>query len=106
MNRLELRAWRRQRRMTQPGLAGLLGVSKNTEYRWESGESSMPPFLQLALERLDQVYDWAPRRTTEAGELLPELKASNDTAADALAALQRRIADELQRQINARRALA
>jgi hypothetical protein len=68
--------------MTQPELAGLLGVAKNTAFRWESGESSVPPFLQLALERLDELHDWRPERSAEA---------------DMLAAMQRRIAD-LQRQ--------
>jgi DNA-binding XRE family transcriptional regulator len=63
MNRLDLRRWRRQRRLTQTALAERLGVTKNTAYRWESGESSVPPFLQLALERLDELHDWTRGQT-------------------------------------------
>jgi transcriptional regulator with XRE-family HTH domain len=60
MNRLELRRWRRERYLTQAGLAELLGVRTNTVTRWEIGNNDLPPFLKLALERLDDLYDWEP----------------------------------------------
>ncbi len=60
MNRLELKAWRRKRYLSQAALADLLGVSLNTVNRWETGASTVPPFLHLALERLDDLYTWAP----------------------------------------------
>jgi transcriptional regulator with XRE-family HTH domain len=85
MNRLELRQWRSRRHLTQTSLAELLGVCQNTAWRWESGESTVPPFLPLALDRLDELHDWRSDRSAEAGML---------------AAMQRRIAD-LQRQIGA-----
>jgi len=60
LNRLELRSWRRQRWLTQPQLAQLLGVRPQTVYRWESGESSVPSFLKLALDQLDTLHYWSP----------------------------------------------
>ena len=60
MNRLELKDWRRTRYLSQAALAELLGVATNTVNRWEIGERDFPPFLSLALERLDQLYTWAP----------------------------------------------
>jgi transcriptional regulator with XRE-family HTH domain len=62
MNRLELKAWRVARRLTQPALAERLGVSVMTLWRWESGDHTVPPYLHLALERLEQLHHW------EAGE--------------------------------------
>ena len=59
MNRLELKAWRRARHVTQIQLGELLGVNKMTVYRWEVGESTVPPFLKLALERLDELHYWS-----------------------------------------------
>jgi DNA-binding transcriptional regulator YiaG len=60
LNRLEVRTWRRQRWLTQPQLAQLLGVRPQTVYRWESGESSVPSFLKLALDQLDMLHYWSP----------------------------------------------
>jgi DNA-binding XRE family transcriptional regulator len=65
MNRLELRAWRRRRYLTQATLAHFLGVAEMTVNRWETGESSVPPFLNLALERIDQLHPWAPNVQTD-----------------------------------------
>lgn len=60
MNRLELRSWRRKRWLTQGELADLLGVNIATEQRWEAGVSSIPPFLNLALDQLDYLHFWSP----------------------------------------------
>jgi DNA-binding XRE family transcriptional regulator len=60
VNRLELREWRKRRWLTQAGLGELLGVERMTIYRWESGDSTVPPFLKLALERLDTMHYWSP----------------------------------------------
>jgi DNA-binding XRE family transcriptional regulator len=63
MNRLELRAWREQRDLTQMQLAEILGVDRITLYRWESGASTVPPFLALALAHLDHLGTTVPRKT-------------------------------------------
>lgn len=60
MNRLDVRNWRRQRWLTQTQLGELLGVNKQTVYRWEAGTSEVPPFLDLALERLEETHEWTP----------------------------------------------
>lgn len=60
MNRLQLRAWRRQRWLTQTQLAELLGINMTTVQRWENGFSTVPPYLPLALAHLDSVRQWSP----------------------------------------------
>lgn len=70
MNRLELKAWRRKRYLTQTQLGELLSMNKMTVYRWESGESSVPPFLDLALAQLDYLHYWSP----EGVDALPRLE--------------------------------
>jgi transcriptional regulator with XRE-family HTH domain len=62
VNRLELRAWREQRDLTQLQLAELLGVDRMTEYRWESGASTVPPFLDWALAHMDCIGMTVPRQ--------------------------------------------
>lgn len=60
-NRLELKAWRRKRYLSQGTLAAMLGVSTNTVFRWESGERDFPKtMLVLALGYLDVMYDFQP----------------------------------------------
>jgi transcriptional regulator with XRE-family HTH domain len=54
MTPTELQAWRKQAGLTQAGLAALLGVAANTVNRWEHGDRSIPPFLHLALNSLQQ----------------------------------------------------
>ena len=70
-NRLQLRDWRMRRWLTQAQLAELLGVKGQTVYRWESGESTVPPFLGLALEALDMKHHWSP----DGIDALPRLQA-------------------------------
>jgi len=60
MNRLQLKAWRRDRWVTQAQLSTLLDVDKATVYRWESGNSDLPPYLKLALDQLDALHYWNP----------------------------------------------
>ena len=69
MNRLELRAWRKKRYLSQATLAALLGVSTNTVNRWEAGERDFPRFLPLALDQLDTLHYWSP----EGVDALPRL---------------------------------
>jgi transcriptional regulator with XRE-family HTH domain len=49
----ELQEWRRKRGLSQEGLAGHLGVIRVTVARWETGTRSIPSFLPLALEALE-----------------------------------------------------
>src|SRR5215471_3239725 len=55
-----LRAWRRKRYLSQFDLGSLLGIDLITIQRWERGHHSIPPYLQLALERLEQLMFWHP----------------------------------------------
>ena len=50
----QLRQRRSALRLTQQKLADLLGVKKNSVYRWESGLLSVPPYLHLALIGLEK----------------------------------------------------
>lgn len=50
-----VRSWRLKHGLSQAQLAGRLGVNVFTLQRWEYGSSDPPAFLQLALERLDQI---------------------------------------------------
>jgi transcriptional regulator with XRE-family HTH domain len=53
MTGIELRAWRKRRRLSQEALAQLLGITRVTVARWELGIRSIPPFLPLALKWLE-----------------------------------------------------
>ena len=46
--------WRETRKLSQPMLAAMLGVSSITLSRWERGAQIIPPYLKLALKGLDQ----------------------------------------------------
>lgn len=48
----ELRHWRSAAKLSQPGLARLLGVQPLTISRWENSTHEIPPYLHLALEAL------------------------------------------------------
>jgi DNA-binding transcriptional regulator YiaG len=50
----DLRAWRRSHGLTLKALASVLGVYWITVQRWETGAQAIPPYLHLALERLEQ----------------------------------------------------
>jgi DNA-binding XRE family transcriptional regulator len=50
----DLRAWRRAHGLTLKQLAATLGVYWITVQRWETGAQAIPPYLHLALERLEQ----------------------------------------------------
>jgi transcriptional regulator with XRE-family HTH domain len=54
MDRHELRAWRKARKLSQAQLGEMLGVTRDSVWRWEQGAFAMPlPMLELALEALD-----------------------------------------------------
>lgn len=55
MDGRELRAFRDRLGLSQSGLAVKLGIAANTVARWERGEREIPPFLRLALERLESL---------------------------------------------------
>lgn len=71
MNRLELSVWRRTRYLTLQQLGDLLGVDRQTVHRWESGASTVPPFLHLALANLDTLHYWS----ADGIDALPKLGA-------------------------------
>lgn len=50
-----VRSWRVTHNLSQAQLAQLLGVRVFTLQRWEYGSSDPPLYLQLALERLEQL---------------------------------------------------
>ena len=50
-----VRTWRAAHGLSQAALAQHLGVQVFTLQRWEYGSSEPPLYLQLALERLDQI---------------------------------------------------
>jgi transcriptional regulator with XRE-family HTH domain len=70
MNRLELKAWRKARHVRQVDLARLLHIDQSSISRWESGESTVPGFLNLALDQLDSLHYWSP----EGIDALPRLE--------------------------------
>jgi transcriptional regulator with XRE-family HTH domain len=49
----QLRAWRKDRKLTQAGAAGVLGVSPCTFREWESGRKPIRKLVWLALVGLD-----------------------------------------------------
>jgi transcriptional regulator with XRE-family HTH domain len=51
----DLRYWRLSHHLTQQQLADWLGVISLTVIRWEGGSRAMPPFLFLALARVEQL---------------------------------------------------
>ena len=50
----ELTAWRETAKLSQAGLARLLHVDKQTVWRWEHGDRSIPSYLRLALHSLEK----------------------------------------------------
>jgi ribosome-binding protein aMBF1 (putative translation factor) len=73
VDRYALRLWRRKRYMGQGDLAALLDLSWMTITRWEHGESSIPSYIQLVLERLDEIMLWHPDgpRLKEGQQIVP-----------------------------------
>jgi transcriptional regulator with XRE-family HTH domain len=55
MTPTDLRYWRLSHHLTQQALADWLGVISLTVIRWEGGSRAMPPFLFLALARVEQL---------------------------------------------------
>lgn len=54
MTTRQLKAIRRRRRLSQQGLADLLGVSRNTVTRWEMGLHPIPTPIVRLLDYLDR----------------------------------------------------
>lgn len=51
----KLREYRKKLGLTQESLAEKLGTTGNTVARWEREEIGIPGYLQLAMERLEQI---------------------------------------------------
>ena len=61
MDNTELRAWRKDRGMTQQAASSLLGVSLITYKRWERGDPQQyPRLLDLAIGKLEVDLALAP----------------------------------------------
>jgi len=54
MSSEKLRMWRAKYRLSQHQLAEALGVNVRTIGKWENAERAIPPFMELALEGLEQ----------------------------------------------------
>lgn len=50
----ELKAWRKKAGLTQSQLAARLGVTVSTVARWEADEVKKPPFLDMALRKVNR----------------------------------------------------
>ena len=49
----ELKMWRKKWRLTQEKLAGMLGAHRVTIAQWETGRRTIPSYLPLALEAIE-----------------------------------------------------
>lgn len=59
----ELKAWRTEHGLSRDALARMLETTVNTIYRWETDTDhnrKIPPYLQLALERIEQKLKTKP----------------------------------------------
>lgn len=66
MNGADLKVWRRERSLTQIGLALELDVTRQTVIAWENSVEPLPRVLQLALSALDQSRTVAGKRMSAA----------------------------------------
>lgn len=55
MTKEELRQRRVALGLTQEKLAHALGITRQTVYSWERGDTKIPGFLQLAMDQLEQL---------------------------------------------------
>jgi DNA-binding XRE family transcriptional regulator len=67
MTREDLKAWRKEHSYTQPELAQALSVHPVSISKWEHGIREIPPFLHLALERLECKGGKKGTRETKGG---------------------------------------
>lgn len=52
----DLRAWRKEHKLSQKALAALLGVSLFTVWRWEAGQHAIPRQARTQLRSLAALY--------------------------------------------------
>lgn len=112
----ELQKRRKAIGLSQSGLAKKLDVSPNTVARWERGELSVPPYLELALQTIERGSpdrERAPlseylKRTMEVGDLTArtvakraEQKGANLSASSIMALLKGQIENPTLRMIKA-----
>jgi transcriptional regulator with XRE-family HTH domain len=69
MNGEELKAWRKERGMTQQKLCTRLGVTVLAVKRWEGGHRKIPPFLHLALQAIDATLPNTERKEVKKNGL-------------------------------------
>jgi len=67
MTKEELKKWRERNGYSQAKLAETLGVAVMTVSRWETGLRSIPVFLKLALNWLEQKGGKATGRKNKKG---------------------------------------
>jgi transcriptional regulator with XRE-family HTH domain len=65
----ELKAWRRERGITQQELCTRLGVTVLAVKRWEGAKRRIPPFLHLALQAIDATLPIKERKEVKTNGL-------------------------------------
>ena len=61
LDALQLREWRKTRRINQTDLGAILGVSHATISNWENDIFAIPPYLHLALEAVNHRLSFSSR---------------------------------------------
>lgn len=56
----EFHAMRDELGITVSDLARVFGIERRTIQRWQKGEARIPPYVELALERLAQLVEDEP----------------------------------------------
>ncbi len=56
----EVRAWRERHGLSVAELASMLGIDRTRLWRWEKGNTTIPAFLEYALNWLDQFVEVRP----------------------------------------------
>lgn len=65
MTGVDIRETRERLELSQQALAVALGVAAASVHRWETGKIRVPPFLHLALERIEDGREARARKQEE-----------------------------------------
>ena len=80
MTKEEFQAWYTRLGLKQEQLAARLEVEQGTISRWYNGKREIPPYLRLALERLEQILieERAPRRRRRTARTDPPVEPGGE----------------------------